>query len=214
MADQENIQTDLPTVIPVFPLPKVILFPESNLPLNIFEPRYLKMVDDARAGSGIIGMVQPKTTEDLAGNPEIYKTGGAGRITHFVETEDGRYLIRLTGLSRFRVADELSVTTPYRQAVVDWGPFSDDMKTNQQTDGFDRDGLMNELKAYLEKRGLEADYDGINAAPDTVLINTLSMIIPLTLGEKQALLEAQTANLRAETLKNLLMMVSADSKIN
>ncbi len=214
MADSENSPADLPPVIPVFPLPKVILFPESNLPLNIFEPRYLKMVDDARASHGIIGMVQPRTTEDLAGSPELYNVGGAGRITHFVKTEDGRYLIRLTGLCRFKIDNELPVTTPYRQVMANWAPFDCDMMPPMPPGGFDRTSLMAELKTYLEKRGLEADYEGINAAPDTVLINTLSMIIPLTIAEKQALLQAETTNDRAETLKSLLMMVSMGQKKN
>lgn len=214
MADSENSPADLPPVIPVFPLPKVILFPESNLPLNIFEPRYLKMVDDARASHGIIGMVQPKTTEDLAGSPDLYSVGGAGRITHFVKTEDGRYLIRLTGLSRFKIGNELPATTPYRQVMADWAPFNYDIAPSMPPSDFDRTSLMAELKKYLEKRGLEADYEGINTAPDTVLINTLSMIIPLTIAEKQALLQAETTNDRADTLKSLLMMVSMNQKKN
>ncbi|MEX0297506.1 MAG: LON peptidase substrate-binding domain-containing protein [Kordiimonas sp.] len=214
MADSENTTADLPPVIPVFPLPKVILFPESNLPLNIFEPRYLKMVEDAQANHGIIGMVQPKTTDDLAGSPEVYQVGGAGRITHSTKTEDGRYLIRLTGISRFHIESELSGTTPYRQVMANWEPFQDDTMPPPPPGTFDREGLMTELKAYLDKRGLEADYDGINAAPDTVLINTLSMIIPLTIAEKQALLEANTTTERAETLKSLLMMVSISDKTN
>lgn len=138
MAEDKNIQAPLPSVIPVFPLPKVILFPESNLPLNIFEPRYLKMVDDARANHGIIGMIQPKSTEGgLEGNPAIQAVGGAGRITHYVETEDGRYLIRLTGISRFRVEEELTVTTPYRQTKVNWGEFGSDVKPQTGGNGFD-----------------------------------------------------------------------------
>lgn len=214
MADSDNIPADLPAVIPVFPLPKVILFPESNLPLNIFEPRYLKMVEDARASHGIIGMVQPRTTDDLAGSPDLYNIGGAGRITHCVKTEDDRYLIRLTGVSRFRIEDELSVTTPYRQVMVNWEPFKNDLMPPMPPGGFDRVSLMAELKAYLDKRGLEADYEGINAAPDTVLINTLSMIIPLTIAEKQALLQAENTNDRAEALKSLLMMVSMGQQKN
>jgi len=212
--EQDNSFDDLPTVIPVFPLPKVILFPESNLPLNIFEPRYLKMVDDARASHGIIGMVQPKTTDDLHGSPDLHLAGGAGRITHFVKTEDGRYLIRLTGLCRFKIESTLPVTTPYRQAQVTWASFQGDMIKDKMPDPFDRTALMKELKTYLDKKGLAADYDGISAAPDTVLVNTLSMIIPLSIEEKQLLLEAKTTGERAETLKNLLMMVSASPKIN
>ncbi len=172
------------------------------------------MVEDAQASHGIIGMVQPKTTDDLAGSPEVYQIGGAGRITHSAKTEDGRYLIRLTGISRFQIESELAGTTPYRQVMANWEPFKADIKPQPSSGTFDRDGLMAELKAYLDKRGLEADYEGINAAPDTVLINTLSMIIPLTIAEKQALLEAGCTTERAETLKSLLMMVSMSEKTN
>lgn len=214
VTENKNIQTDLPPVIPVFPLPKVILFPESNLPLNIFEPRYLKMVEDAKAGHGIIGMIQPLTAEGLEGSPPLHSIGGAGRITHFVKTEDGRYLIRLTGVSRFLVEEELSGTTPYRQTKVSWDAFSGDTLGSDPSGSFNRTELMNELKTYLDRRGLEADYEGINAAPDAVLINTLSMIIPLSIAEKQALLEGKTVAERAKTLKSLLMMISTGEQIN
>ncbi|MBV1900989.1 MAG: LON peptidase substrate-binding domain-containing protein, partial [Kordiimonadaceae bacterium] len=174
---------------------------------------YLKMIDDARAAHGIIGMIQPKT--DMEENaPPLYATGGAGRITNFVETEDGRYLIRLTGISRFQVCEELAVTTPYRQVKANWAPFSADTLPLSEASDFDRAALMVALQSYLEARGLAADYDGIKAAPDTVLINTLSMIIPLTTGEKQALLEAETTACRAETLKTLLTMVTTGQHLN
>lgn len=213
MPETETVATNLPTVIPVFPLPKVILFPKSNLPLNIFEPRYLKMIDDARASHGIIGMIQPKT-DTVEGTPPLYATGGAGRITNFVATDDGRYLIRLTGISRFQVSEELAVTTPYRQIKATWHPFSADTLPLSEAGGFDRASLMKELQSYLEARGLAADYDGIKAAPDVVLINTLSMIIPLTTGEKQALLEDETTADRAKTLKTLLSMVTTGQHLN
>lgn len=214
MAGTDNIPADLPSVIPVFPLPKVILFPESNLPLNIFEPRYLKMIDDARESHGIIGMIQPQTTDGLEGAPDLHAVGGAGRITHFVKTDDGRYLIRLTGVSRFCILEELAGTTPYRQAKVDWDTYGIDTMLSEPACEFDRSSLMAELKSYLEKRGLEADYEGINAAPDSVLINTLSMIIPLSIAEKQALLETKSVADRAETLKSLLMMISTAAQLN
>ena len=201
----------LPSVIPVFPLPKAILFPESNLPLNIFEPRYLKMVRDTYAGHKIIGMIQPTEPEAKGNKPALYKTGCAGKISHLAETEDGRILIRLTGISRFDVDEELSVTTPYRQVQANWKPYSTDRMPLPVSGCFDRNMLMDVLKAYLNHKGLAADYDGINAAPDGVLINTLSMIIPLNPAEKQALLEASDTTARADTLKALLEMSYQDS---
>ncbi|MFC3052061.1 LON peptidase substrate-binding domain-containing protein [Kordiimonas pumila] len=213
MTDSPEITEPLPSVIPVFPLPKAILFPSSNLPLNIFEQRYLKMVEDAWASHKIIGMIQPqKIEEDGTPAQKLYSIGCAGKISHLVKTEDGRYLIRLTGIIRFRIEDELSVTTPYRQVKADWEPFSTDMEPLPEHGCFDRKPLMSVLKGYLDSRGLAADYDGINTAPDGVLINTLSMIIPFSMQEKQALLEAEDTPKRAETLKNLLIMSSANGK--
>lgn len=211
---RDNIPDELPSVIPVFPLPKVILFPGSNLPLNIFEPRYLRMVEDARNSHGIIGMIQPIKPEKMQGTPPLHTVGGAGCITDFVKTEDGRYLIRLTGISRFHIENTLSGTTPYQQAQVDWSAFKEDLSPHTAFGSFDREALMAQLKLYLEKKGLEADYDGINTAPDDVLVNTLSMIIPMAIEEKQALLETRSTAERAETLQNLLMMVSAEPQIN
>lgn len=214
MTDDTLKISDLPSVIPVFPLPGVILLPGSNLPLNIFEPRYLQMVKDARARHSLIGMIQPKNAEDTAPAPETYGIGCVGRITHYSETNDGRNLIRLTGLCRFEIDEELSVMTPYRQIKAHWNAFRDDISANA-TDGIDREGLMASLRLYLDQKGLDADYDGINSAPDMVLVNTLSMIIHLKPAEKQALLEAATIKDRCETLKSLLTMaVSSTNPAN
>jgi Lon protease-like protein len=202
--------SDLPSVIPVFPLSGVILLPGSNLPLNIFEPRYLQMVKDARASHSLIGMIQPQDPEDASGKPATYAVGCVGRITHHSETEDGRNLIRLTGLCRFNCSDEMSVMTPYRQMQVNWAPYNTDLDICTATID-DRDGLMSALKIYLDQKGLDADYEGINTAPDNVLVNTLSMIVRLTPAEKQALLEAQNINARAETLKSLLTMATTST---
>jgi len=214
MTDSSDTEAPLPSVIPVFPLPKVILFPESNLPLNIFEPRYLKMIEDAQASHKLIGMIQPETAEEGAKAPPLHTIGCAGRISDLAKTEDGRYLIRLTGISRFRIEEELAVTTQYRQVKADWSPFKKDQMPLPLNGCFEREDLMAVLQAYLDSKGLAADYDGINAAPDGVLINTLSMIIPLAPQEKQALLEASDTAERAETLKNLLIMASATGKPN
>lgn len=202
----------LPPVIPVFPLAKAILFPESNLPLNIFEPRYLKMVRETYAGHKTIGMIQPREPErDSKKPPALYDIGCAGKITHLAETEDGRLLIRLTGISRFQIGEELSVTTPYRQVQANWAPFGADQEPLPTSGCFEREPLMEVLKSYLDTKGLAADYDGINTAPDGVLINTLCMIIPFAPQEKQALLEAVDTSERAATLKSLLEMSAASA---
>ena len=200
---------NLPPVIPVFPLEAAILLPGSNLPLNIFEPRYLQMVKDARAGRGIIGMIQPQQIDNNASKPMLYGIGCAGNITHFDETEDGRYIIRLTGVCRFSVDSELDVMTPYRQVQPNWSPFKSDMIAEQDVKSMDRKELMAALKSYLKMKGLAADYEGINTAPDAVLVNTLSMIIPFGSAEKQALLEAEDAPSRGETLQQLLIMLTS-----
>ncbi len=199
---------DLPSVIPIFPLAGTILLPGSNLPLNIFEPRYLKMVKDARASHALIGMVQPQNADDQSHAPAIYDIGGAGRISHYAETKDGRNIIRLTGVCRFRIKSELEVLTPYRQAQPDWPAFSGDLAPDSNINPIERTQLMDALKVYLDQKGLQADYDGINTAPDSVLINTLSMIIPFAVPEKQALLESADTHTRAETLQSLLVMLT------
>lgn len=211
MTDDGLKISDLPSVVPIFPLSGVILLPGSNLPLNIFEPRYLQMVKDARAAHSLIAMVQPLDADDGSSAPETYSTGCVGRITHYSETEDGRNLIRLTGLCRFQILEEMSVMTPYRQVQADWAPFKTDLTAPQPTEQLNRDGLLHALKLYLDQKGLDADYDGINSAPDNVLINTLCMIVHLQPAEKQALLEAGTLAERCETLKSLLTMAATST---
>jgi len=213
LLDEPEKQTDLPGVIPVFPLAGTILLPGSNLPLNIFEPRYLRMVEDARNSHGLIGMVQPQDPDNTSKTPDLFTVGGVGRITHFVETEDGRNLIRLTGLCRFAIADELPATTPYRQVQASWQPFEGDLAQVTIKKEFNREPLMAALKQYLEKKGLDADYDGINVAPDDVLVNTLSMIMPFGAAEKQALLEADGLLDRAKTLESLLTMAASTTTV-
>lgn len=195
----------LPPVIPIFPLTGVILIPGSNLPLNIFEPRYLQMVRDAVTSDGLIGMVQPKLHENDNPEPDLYPVGGVGKIDDLVETAPNRFAIRLRGIARFEITNELSTTTPYRQAHVDWSRFHD---VNAATikPVVDRRKLLATLSGYLEQRGLDADFDAIAEAPDTVLVNTLSMIIPMGAPEKQALLEAASVTDRSTMLETLLKM--------
>ena len=199
---------DLPQVIPVFPLPGAILLPRGQLPLNIFEPRYLNMIDDAMAGDRIIGMVQP--LGGLQRLPGLSPVGCAGRITSFAETSDGRYLITLTGCARFRLASELSARTPYRQIRADFAPFEADLSPPPVDDvGLDRDGLLDALRAYLETRGLDIDWDTAETAPPEALINSLSMALPFDPPEKQALLEAVSLIDRSAVLTALLTIDAA-----
>ena len=199
---------DLPQVIPVFPLPGAILLPRGQLPLNIFEPRYLNMIDDAMAGDRIIGMVQPQGGPQRL--PTLSPIGCAGRITSFAETSDGRYLITLTGCARFRLSSELSSQTPYRQIRADFVPFEADLRAPLVDDvGLDRDGLLDALRAYLETRGLDIDWDTAETAPPEALINSLSMALPFDPPEKQALLEAVSLADRSAVLTALLTIDAA-----
>ena len=199
---------DLPQVIPVFPLPGAILLPRGQLPLNIFEPRYLNMIDDAMAGDRIIGMVQPQGGPQSL--PGLSPVGCAGRITSFAETSDGRYLITLTGCARFRLTSEIPSQTPYRQIRADFAPFEADLTTPPVDDvGLDRDALLSALRAYLETRGLDIDWDTAETAPPEALINSLSMALPFDPPEKQALLEAASLTDRSGVLTALLMIEAA-----
>jgi Lon protease-like protein len=194
---------DLPQAIPVFPLDGATLLPGGTLPLNIFEPRYLNMVDDAMAGERIIGMIQTRPGGD-AERPFLAPVGCAGRITAFTETSDGRYLITLTGLSRFRALEELSAPTPYRQVRADFMAYEDDLRPARDDDGFDRLKLLNALKAYLELRQLDLDWETAKQAPAESLINSLAMALPFDPPEKQALLEAADLAERRAALIALL----------
>lgn len=200
---------DLPQVIPVFPLPGAILLPRGQLPLNVFEPRYLNMVDDAMAGDRIIGLIQPQAgSQSLTG---LSPVGCAGRITSFAETSDGRYLITLTGCARFRLASELPTQTPYRQVRADFTPFEADLAAPPvDDDGLDRETLLDALRAYLETRGLDIDWDTAETAPPEALVNSLSMALPLDPPEKQALLEAASLTDRSVVLTALLTIDAAD----
>jgi Lon protease-like protein len=201
---------DLPLVIPVFPLDGALLLPHAQLPLQIFEPRYITMVDEAMAGERIIGMVQTWPGGDPE-RPGLQHVGCAGKITTFSETNDGRYLITLTGLSRFAIKEELTVPTPYRQAHVDFIAYSSDLQPPKgEDDGFDRLRLLSALKGYLERRSLDVDWETAKAAPAEALINSLAMALPFDPPEKQALLEAPALNERRETL---VALMEIDAKV-
>lgn len=200
MAEQRSLK-DLPEVIPVFPLPGALLLPRGQMPLNVFEPRYLRMVDDALAGVRIIGMIQPDTAGAQAlGPPSLYSVGCAGRITQFAETGDGRYLITLTGLCRFRTRAELTVMTPYRQFSVDFAPFRRDLMPRDGEEAVDRDAVLKALKDFSRANEVEIDWDNVRQAPNEPLVNALAMMAPYGEKEKQALLEAPDLKTRAEML--------------
>ncbi len=193
---------DLPDVIPVFPLAGALLLPRGQIPLNIFEPRYLVMIDDAlSSGRRLIGMIQPDTghpgSED---KPNLFRIGCLGRITQLGETGDGRYLIELTGVARFRVVEEMNVHTPYRQCRVTYAPFADDFVARKGEDAVDRQALLAALSAFLKANDLKADWEGIENAPNEALVNALAMMSPYGAAEKQALLEAPDLKTRAEIL--------------
>jgi len=204
--------SDLPTVIPVFPLTGVLLLPRARLPLNIFEPRYLAMIDAAMSGNRVIGMVQPKVPggEKSRRPPELAEVGCVGRIVEYSETEDGRYLITLLGLSRFRIAGERDDDTPYRQVAADYSAFSGDFETEAAPDGV-RDRLVAALRPYLREREMQTDWSTIEEAPADTLVNALAMLCPFEPQEKQALLEAPSLKARAEALIALLEMANAAS---
>jgi Lon protease-like protein len=193
---------DLAEVIPVFPLAGALLLPRGQMPLNIFEPRYLEMIDDAlRLGHRLIGMIQPDTAHPgPEERPNLYKIGCVGRMTQFAESGDGRYLIQLTGVARFRITEELQVPTPYRQCRVRYADFIDDFTARKGENEVDRPELLRSLKLYIEANNLKADWEGIENAPNEALVNALAMMSPYGAAEKQALLEAPDLKTRAEML--------------
>jgi len=193
---------DLPETIPVFPLPGALLLPRGQLPLNIFEPRYLAMVDDTlRDGHRLIGMIQPDPAHPGSDDkPNLFRIGCAGRITQLAETGDGRYVLQLTGVSRFRVEQELDVHTAYRQCKVTFAPFADDFVARSGEDAVDRDAVLAALTAFLKANNLKTDWGGIESAPNEALVNALAMMSPYGVAEKQALLEAPNLKTRAEIL--------------
>ncbi len=202
---------ELPEILPVFPLTGAVLLPRGQLPLNVFEPRYLSMVDWALAGARMIGMVQPMEPEDRVASPPLAKVGCAGRITSFRETDDNRYLITLTGVSRFLIVEEVTGTAPFRSVVADYGPYRGDLVEPPATD-FPRDRLTSALERYLTERELNADWRAVLGAPPETLVNALAMLCPFEPAAKQALLEAKGWPERVETLIALLELAAAPSR--
>ena len=211
ISDRYKSPDDLPGEIPVFPLAGAILLPRATLPLNIFEPRYLAMVESAIAGSRMIGMIQPAGEGGTTGSPEardagLRGVGCAGRITSFQELDDGRYLITLTGIARFVAVSETTSTTPFRTFAVDFTRHAADLVPIDGDGGVDRSELLSTLKAFLEARRLSANWEAIRRTTTEVLVNSLSMASPFGVAEKQALVEAGTVAARAELLIGLARM--------
>ena len=195
--------TDLPQTIALFPLSGAILFPRGVLPLNIFEPRYLNMVDDALAGERLIGMIQPGRDDAT-----LSAVGTLGRITTFSETDDGRYLITLTGVCRYRVVRELNAPTPYRQAIASYDDFAQDLTPPLVE--IDRDKLRGALRRYVDLHGYKADWSVVDEAPPEALVNIVSIICPFDAPAKQALLEARSVTDRCAALIALLEWSGAE----
>jgi uncharacterized protein len=193
---------DLPEVIPVFPLPGALLLPRGQMPLNIFEPRYLAMVDDAfRDGYRLIGMIQPDAAHSAnEDKPRLFGVGCVGRITQLAETGDGRYILELTGICRFKVVEEMAVLTPYRQCKVDYFAYRDDFTARKGEDAVDRETLLAVLADFLKANNLRVDWEGVDSAPNEALVNALAMMSPYGPAEKQAMLEAPDLKTRAEIL--------------
>jgi len=200
----------LPVAIPVFPLPAALLLPRGQMPLNIFEPRYLAMVDAALAGDRLIGMIQPAFDADEEDvRPALCQVGCLGRLTAFQETGDGRYLITLTGITRFSVVEELPTPAPYRMCRVAYETFADDFTPGAGQDRVDRPKLLATFRRYLEANNLEADWGSVDEAPNEALVNALSMMAPYGPREKQALLEASSLPERADILVAITEMTLA-----
>jgi len=205
-----NDVLDLPDEVPVFPLTGVLLLPSGNMPLNLFEPRYLAMFEDALAGDRLVGMIQPRIDgkPNKDGEPALCDVGCLGRITAYQETGDGRIVLNLSGVARFRVLDEMPGRNGYRVAKI--AGFADDLDDSEEAEkAVDRDGLLETFKAYLLANDMEADWDGVREASTRSLVNSLSMMSPYGPAEKQALLEAPDLKTRAETLVAITEMTLA-----
>jgi uncharacterized protein len=194
----------LPSALPIFPLTGVLLLPRGQLPLNIFEERYLAMTRDALQAERMIGMIQPQDGAGDAGDPPVYRTGCAGRMTSFRETDDGRYLITLTGVARFDVARELPRDRLYRRVVPEWQPYRGDLEESVTV--IDRARLLAALKPFFQRHRIAAEWPAVEATPDQRLVTTVAMACPFVPAEKQALLEARDATERARLLTSLVEM--------
>lgn len=204
----------LPAVTPIFPLTGVLLLPRARLPLHIFEPRYRAMTADALAEDGMIAMVQPRSPESDESEPDLYDVACLGRIVEDERLEDGRWLLTLEGVIRFRIAEELPLKDGYRRARADYGDYPHDLAPVEEDLSLDRDGLLAALAGFLDVRGLSADRDAIGKLPDEPLVNALAMACPFMPAEKQALLQAEDVRARAELLSALLKLSTTHEAAN
>lgn len=196
------LAANLPDLIPLFPLSGAIVLPRARLPLNIFEPRYLAMFEDVlKTRDRLIGMIQPM---DKAAEGPLHVVGCAGRVTSFTETDDGRYMVSLTGVSRFTIGHQADGDAPYLQAKVDWHEFNRDLGGAEHDIGFDRDRFLNLLERFFAIESLDTDWDNLKKAEVEMLVNSLSMLSPFSPEDKQALLEVKTLTARRETLVTLM----------
>jgi uncharacterized protein len=201
---------DLPEAIPVFPLPGALLLPRAEMPLNIFEPRYLAMIDAALSDNRVIGMIQPDDGRPPSpAGPSLLPIGCAGRITAFAETGDGRYMITLTGIARFRVVEEIAPAALFRRCRITAAQFESDFATRSDETAVDRAAVLKAFRAYLDANSLDTDWDSVGRATNETLVNALAMMAPFGAAEKQALLEAPDLRARAETLVALTEMALA-----
>ncbi|MDP1668916.1 LON peptidase substrate-binding domain-containing protein [Phaeovulum sp.] len=193
---------DLPETLPLFPLPGALLLPRARLPVQIFEPRFLQMLEDClKTRHRLIGMVQPRGGQQAG---QLNSVGCAGRLTAFTETDDGRYMITLTGISRFRILRELTGFTPYRRAEIDWAEYAADLRKPEPDESFARAPFLVLLRRFFAAAGLSTDWETMKDAEDELLIDSLAMLLPLSPEDKQALLEAPTLRVRRETLETLI----------
>jgi len=196
---------DLPETIPIFPLPGALLLPRARLPLNIFEPRYLAMLDDTlKTPHRLVGMIQPVVVPEGTSAGRLHQIGCAGRVTALQETEDGRYLITLSGVCRFRVGELQEGFTPYMRSRADWASFERDLGRAEKDPGFDRESFLTVLARFFDSAQLSSDWDSLKEAEVELLVNSLSILCPFDPEEKQALLEAPTLTERRETLVTLM----------
>lgn len=201
----------LPEIVPIFPLTGVLLLPRGKLPLNVFEPRYLAMTEDALSGNRMIGIIQPSDPLSRASVPPVYPIGCAGRITSFSETDDGRYLITLTGVCRFETVRELPIVRGYRRVDVSWERFAADLEEPGPA-LFDRARLVEGLRTYFKIQGISANWDAIESTPDERLVTSLAMICPFEPSEKQALLECGSLSERASMMVAIIEMSVLDKR--
>jgi Lon protease-like protein len=204
--DRYRTPGDLPQTIPVFPLSGALLLPKAEVPLNIFEPRYLAMVDQALSTSRLIGIIQPAAGHEAEKAPPLMKVGCVGRLVSYAETPDGRMMITLAGVCRFQLVQEFSVTTPYRQVSVNYHPYAIDLASDAGAGEVNRPALLKAFRDFLTANNMKANWNEVDGAPTDILVNTLSLLAPYDPQEKQALLEAPDLKTRAEVLVALTEM--------